>query len=311
MGILDRIDRIDPTFPKGLLESLRIEDVKAERLRLEREEKQKIAECDNLSAQYKELIKKGSDGGETERRIIVRHMMRLEMKMRVLGLQLKRIAAKIAILDNGIFILENRSMLENRGRWEPRMLRRLLFMKLQETHPPRASLIDAIAEWSDETGSSIHTVLNLALSGLAALWSDETGSSIHTDNEDYHGNEVDDEVLKKSLDIWSMDLCENSSQPLVNTMPEENIEQGKPIGRISHYFKHSEIAVIDLSGVLKVGDVIRIVGGQDTDFTQTIKAMEVEHKKVEEAQKGQSVGFKVEEKVREGYLVYRIASYTD
>lgn len=288
MGILDRIDRIDPTFPKGLLESLRIEDVKAERLRLEREEKQKIAECDNLSAQYKELIKKGSDGGETERRIIARHMMRLEMKMRVLGLQLKRIAAKIAILDNGIFILENRSMLENRGRWEPRMLRRLLFMKLQETHPPRASLIDAIAEWSDETGSSIHT-----------------------DNEDYHGNEVDDEVLKKSLDIWSMDLCENSSQPLVNTMPEENIEQGKPIGRISHYFKHSEIAVIDLSGVLKVGDVIRIVGGQDTDFTQTIKAMEVEHKKVEEAQKGQSVGFKVEEKVREGYLVYRIASYTD
>ena len=77
------------------------------------------------------------------------------------------------------------------------------------------------------------------------------------------------------------------------------------IGKISHYFGDIKVAVIDLSEVLKVGDFIRIVGGEDTDFTQPVKSMEFEHEKVEKAKKGESVGLKVKEKVREGYLVYK------
>ena len=87
-------------------------------------------------------------------------------------------------------------------------------------------------------------------------------------------------------------------------MPEE-IEEGKLIGNITHYFGNIGVAVIELSDTLKAGDTIRIVGGE-TDFTQTVESMEVEHQKVETAKKGESIGLKVDQKVREGYKVYKL-----
>jgi len=63
--------------------------------------------------------------------------------------------------------------------------------------------------------------------------------------------------------------------------------------------------VIDLSDTLKIGDTIRIVGGE-TDFTQAVTSMEVDHKKVDSAKKGDSVGFKVDQKVRDDYKVFKV-----
>lgn len=88
-------------------------------------------------------------------------------------------------------------------------------------------------------------------------------------------------------------------------MPEE-VTEGELIAEVTHYFGHIEVAVLELAGTLKVGDEIRIVGGTDTDFNQTVDSMEVEHKKVQEARKGDVVGLKVKERVREGYKVYRL-----
>jgi len=85
----------------------------------------------------------------------------------------------------------------------------------------------------------------------------------------------------------------------------EQIE-GKKIGEVIHYFGEIEVAIIKLSGSLKVGDEIRVVGGEDTDFTQKVKSMEIDYEEIEKAKKGQEVGTKVEEKVREGYEVYKI-----
>ncbi|HUV81382.1 MAG TPA: hypothetical protein VMW21_02655 [Patescibacteria group bacterium] len=85
-------------------------------------------------------------------------------------------------------------------------------------------------------------------------------------------------------------------------MPKETEE--KPIGKITHYFGHLGVAVINLSDKLKVGETIRIVGGE-TDFVQEVKSMEVERQKINQAKKGDSVGLKVEQKVREGYKVYK------
>lgn len=81
--------------------------------------------------------------------------------------------------------------------------------------------------------------------------------------------------------------------------------EGKLIGKISHYFGNISVAVIDLSDTLKVGDNIRIIGGE-TDFTQEVSSMEVDHKKVDSAKKGDSVGFKVDQKVRDDYKVYKV-----
>jgi len=90
-------------------------------------------------------------------------------------------------------------------------------------------------------------------------------------------------------------------------MPNEEPlpEEGKLIGKITHYFGNIGVVVIELSDTLKVGETIRIVGGE-TDFTQTVDSMEIEHKKVEEAKAGDSIGLKVSQKVREGYKVYKL-----
>ncbi len=83
-------------------------------------------------------------------------------------------------------------------------------------------------------------------------------------------------------------------------------KQGKLIGKITHYFSNIEVAVIELSAPLKTGDTIRIVGGQETDFEQEVTSMQIDHKEVKSAKKGDSVGMKVDEKVHEGYKVYKI-----
>lgn len=82
-------------------------------------------------------------------------------------------------------------------------------------------------------------------------------------------------------------------------------KEGKLIGKISHYFGNIGVAVIELSDTLKTGETIRIVGGE-TDFEQAVDSMEVDHKKVEKAKKGEGVGLKVDQKVREGYKVYKV-----
>jgi len=80
----------------------------------------------------------------------------------------------------------------------------------------------------------------------------------------------------------------------------------KKIGKIIHYFDQIKVAVIKLILPLKIGDKIRIIGGEDTDFKQVIKSMEIDHKKIKIAKKGKSIGIKTTKKVREGYSVYKI-----
>ena len=82
-------------------------------------------------------------------------------------------------------------------------------------------------------------------------------------------------------------------------------EEGKLIGKITHYFNNIGVAVIELTGTLKAGETIRIVGGE-TDFEQKVDSMEVDHKKVDKAKKGDGIGMKVDQKVREGYKVYKV-----
>lgn len=86
-------------------------------------------------------------------------------------------------------------------------------------------------------------------------------------------------------------------------MPEEI--EGQLIGKVTHYFGKIGVAVIELSKALKAGDTIRIVGGE-TDFNQAVDSMEVDRQKVEAAKAGESVGLKVDQKVREGYSAYKV-----
>ncbi len=81
--------------------------------------------------------------------------------------------------------------------------------------------------------------------------------------------------------------------------------EGELIGKVTHYFGKIEVAIVELSDKLKTGENIRIIGGE-TDFEQRVGSMEVDHKKVEAAKAGETIGLEVEQKVREGYKVYKV-----
>jgi putative protease len=84
-------------------------------------------------------------------------------------------------------------------------------------------------------------------------------------------------------------------------MSEENIVE---VGRITHFFSKISVAVIDLKAPLSVGDTI-VVKGPNTDYEQIVDSMQIEHKNVQRAEKGQSIGLKVAERVRETDVVYK------
>ena len=84
-------------------------------------------------------------------------------------------------------------------------------------------------------------------------------------------------------------------------MSEEDIVE---IGRITHFFSKISVAVIDLRAPLSVGDTI-VVKGPNTDYEQIVDSMQIEHKNVQRAEKGQSIGLKVAQRVRETDVVYK------
>lgn len=79
----------------------------------------------------------------------------------------------------------------------------------------------------------------------------------------------------------------------------------KSLGKIDHYFDKIGVAAMTLGDSLKVGDTIRIEGGS-VAFAQQIASMQIDHESVNTAKKGDEVGFKVKQKVREGYRVFKV-----
>jgi putative protease len=79
----------------------------------------------------------------------------------------------------------------------------------------------------------------------------------------------------------------------------------KEIGRVTNYFSKIAVAVIELTGSIQLGDVIRVTGG-DRDFQQQVASMQVEHQPIENAQAGQEIAIKLDEKARPGDTVYKV-----
>ncbi len=77
------------------------------------------------------------------------------------------------------------------------------------------------------------------------------------------------------------------------------------IGKITHYYNHLSVAVLDLTGELKVGDRIHI-HGHSTDFEQPVDSLEVEHQKVQSVGPKAEVALKVTGVVRKDDQVYKV-----
>jgi len=79
----------------------------------------------------------------------------------------------------------------------------------------------------------------------------------------------------------------------------------KAIGRIAHYYPKIGVAVVELTGELKVGDRISIEHG-GASFEQNVDSMQIEHQQVSAARAGQAIGMKVAQTAHEGSSVYRL-----
>ena len=79
----------------------------------------------------------------------------------------------------------------------------------------------------------------------------------------------------------------------------------KEIGKITHYFGHISVGIIELKEALRVGDRIRIKG-HTSDLTQDITSMQIEHTTVTEGKAGDSVGIKVPQKIHPNDRVYKV-----
>jgi len=82
------------------------------------------------------------------------------------------------------------------------------------------------------------------------------------------------------------------------------LEELVKVGDVSHFYTNIEVAVVELTGALKVGDRI-IIRGATTDFTQLVVSIQIDHGGVTEAGPGDSIGLQVRYRVRAGDGVFR------
>lgn len=83
----------------------------------------------------------------------------------------------------------------------------------------------------------------------------------------------------------------------------KTIKKEKPVGVVTHYYGGVGVAIVKFNKPVKKGDKIEFCGAT-TDFSQTIESMQYEHKDIAAAKKGQEVGIKVDDKVREGDEIF-------
>lgn len=76
------------------------------------------------------------------------------------------------------------------------------------------------------------------------------------------------------------------------------------IGRVKHFFVKLNMAILELTAPLSVDDCI-LIKGPTTEFEQNVTAIQVNHKSVQRAEGGQSVGLKLVYPTKEQDVVYK------
>ncbi len=77
----------------------------------------------------------------------------------------------------------------------------------------------------------------------------------------------------------------------------------KEVGIIAGYYSHIDVAIVKVTGEIKRGDKIHIKG-HTTDFEQLADSMQIDRKDINKAKKGDDIGLKVIDKVRDNDRVY-------
>jgi translation elongation factor EF-1alpha len=76
------------------------------------------------------------------------------------------------------------------------------------------------------------------------------------------------------------------------------------VGKVTNFYSKINVAVIQLTAQLNVGDTI-LIKGDTTNFEQTVDSMQIEHMNIQTAEAGKAIGMKVKDRVRPGDIVYK------
>lgn len=77
------------------------------------------------------------------------------------------------------------------------------------------------------------------------------------------------------------------------------------IGKVTHYYDKIGVAIVELDSPLAVGDRIKFARGGEDLFEQSVDSIQIEHEKINKADKGQIIGLKTIQKVKDGAEVYQ------
>jgi putative protease len=76
------------------------------------------------------------------------------------------------------------------------------------------------------------------------------------------------------------------------------------IGSVTHFFSKINVAIIELTLPLSVGDRI-LIKGPLTEFSQNVESIQIERKDIQKAEGGQNVGLKLMQLAKEKDVVYK------
>ena len=79
----------------------------------------------------------------------------------------------------------------------------------------------------------------------------------------------------------------------------------KEIGKITHWYDKIGVAVVKLTGSLKVGDQIKVRRG-DEKFDCRVESMQIDHEDVKSAKKGDEAAIKLPQKTKEGADIFLV-----
>ena len=114
------------------------------------------------------------------------------------------------------------------------------------------------------------------------------------------------EVIKLSCGKCNS-KCEEKDEkkPAKKGAAKKEKVEGKCVGAIEHYYSKLGVGIVKLKDKLAVGDKVKIKG-HTTDIDQTVDSIQINHEDVQDAKKGDIVGIKVSDKVREEDCVYLV-----
>jgi len=77
----------------------------------------------------------------------------------------------------------------------------------------------------------------------------------------------------------------------------------KQIGTVTHWYDKLGVAVIKLTGKLSKGDEIMVQKGAE-EFEEKVESLQIDHKAVVSAKKGDDAAIKLSQRAKEGAAVY-------